>query len=61
MNLKKQKMYNKTISFFQLMIQPLASDNPLRFRHSLLERIQKLIKTTDEKIRDEKLQCNRES
>ena len=61
MNLKKQKMYNKTISFFQLMIQPFASDNPLRFRHSLLERIQKLIKTIDEKIRDEKLQYNRES
>ena len=33
----------------------LASDNPLDFRRNLLERIQKLIMTTDDKIRDAKL------
>ena len=33
----------------------LTSDNPTWF---LLETIQKLIMTTDDKIRDEKLQCN---
>ena len=33
----------------------LTSDNPTLF---LLETIQKLIMTTDDKIRDEKLQCN---
>ena len=33
----------------------LTSDNPAWF---LLETIQKLIMTTDDKIRDEKLQCN---
>ena len=32
----------------------LVSDNPLRFRNNLLERILKLIMTTDDKIRDEK-------
>ena len=36
----------------------LASDNPLRFRHNLLERLQKLIMTIDSKIRDEKLHYN---
>ena len=41
----------------------LASDNPLDFRRNLLERIQKLIMTTDDKIRDEKIQydINREA
>ena len=34
----------------------LALDNPLRFRYGLLERIQNLIMTIDDKIRDEKLQ-----
>ena len=34
---------------------PLASDNPSRFRINLLERIQKLIMTIGDKIRDEKL------
>ena len=33
----------------------LASDNPLLFRKSLLERIQKLIMTIDDTIKDEKL------
>ena len=31
-----------------------ASDNPLRFRSNLLERIQKQIMTIDDKIRDKK-------
>ena len=34
----------------------LVSDNPLCFRKNLLERIQKLIMTIDDKNRDEKLQ-----
>ena len=41
----------------------LASNVPIRFRKNLLERIQKPIMTTDDKIRDEKIQCdiNREA
>ena len=41
----------------------LALDNSLRFRKNLLERIQKLIMTIDDKIKDEKLQydINREA
>ena len=39
----------------------LVSDNPLRFRNNLLERILKLIMTTDDKIRDEKYSINREA
>ena len=35
----------------------LASDNPLRFRKNVLERIQKIAMTIDDKIRNEKLQC----
>ena len=35
-----------------------SSDNPLRFIKNRLEGIQKLIITIDDKIRDEKLQCN---
>ena len=34
----------------------IALDNPLRFKKNLLDRIQKLIMTNDEKIRDKKLQ-----
>ena len=34
----------------------LASDNPLRFKNDLLERILKLTMTIEGKIRDEKLQ-----
>ena len=34
----------------------IASNNPLPFRKILLKRIQKLIVTIDDKIRDEKLQ-----
>ena len=36
----------------------LASDNPSRFRRTLLERTCKLIMTVDDKIRYEKLQYN---
>ena len=41
----------------------LASDSPLHLRKNLLEIIQKLIMTTDDKIRHEKLQydINREA
>ena len=41
----------------------LASDTSSRFRKNVLESIFKLITTTDDKIRDEKLQCdiNREA
>ena len=34
----------------------LLSDNPLHFRNNLVQRIQKLIMTIHDKIRDEKLQ-----
>ena len=34
----------------------LSSDNPLHFKKNLLEKIEKLIMTTDREIRDEKLQ-----
>ena len=44
-------------TLFLLVIDTtLASDNCSRFRKNLLERIQKLIMATDDKIRDEKLQ-----
>ena len=48
---------------FLVIDATLASDNPSRFRKNLLERIWKLIMTTDDKIRDEKLQndFNREA
>ena len=47
-----------------VVIHPtLASDNPPHFRKNLLERIWKLIMTTDYKIRDEKVEydINREA
>ena len=44
----------KHILFWLLIL--LVSDNPLRFRKCLKERIQKLIMTIDDKIRDEKRQ-----
>ena len=40
--------------FFLLIDTTFASDNYLRFRKSLLERIQKLIMTTGDKIIDKK-------
>ena len=56
-----KKVTAKPYSF--IVIDPtLALDNPLYIRKNLSERIQKLIMTTDDKIRDEKLQyeINRE-
>ena len=47
----------QTISFI-LIDTTLALDNHLRFRKNLLERIQKLVMATDDKIRYEKLQYN---
>ena len=42
--------------YFVLVIDAtLASDNPLHFRKNLVERIQNLIMTINDKIRDEKL------
>ena len=49
------KMCCKTL-FLLVIDTTLASDNCSRFRKNLLERIQKLIMATDDKIRDEKLQ-----
>ena len=48
---------------FLVIDTTLASDNLLRFRKNLLGRIQKLIMTTDNKIRDKKLRydINREA
>ena len=41
---------------FLVIDTTLASDNPLRFRKNLVERIKKLVMTINKKIRDEKLQ-----
>ena len=48
---------------FLVIDTTLASDNLLCFRKNLLEKISKLIMTTDDKIRDKKLQydINREA
>ena len=47
-------LYKKCVakSYSALVIDYL---NPLNFRRNLLKRIQKLIMTTDDKFRDEKL------
>ena len=55
MNLYKK--YTAKPYSFLLIDATLASDNPLRFRENLVERIQKLIMTTDDKIRDD-INCN---
>ena len=49
--------------FFLVIQITLASNNLLHLRNNLLKRILKLIMTTDNKIRDEKLQydINRET
>ena len=52
MNLYK-KCAAKTYSFL-MNDDPLAADNPLRFRSNLSEWIWKLIMEIDDKIRDEK-------
>ena len=49
MNLYK-KSITKTYSF-SVIDAALPSDNPLRFRTNLLERIEKLIMTIDDKIK----------
>ena len=58
-------LYEKCItkSFSLVYDATLASDNPSRFKKNLLEKIQKLIMTTDNKIRDENLKygVNREA
>ena len=56
-------MYYKNIHSFLVIYSTLALGNPLRLRKNLLERMKKLIMTIDDKIRDEKLQCdiNREA
>ena len=56
MNLYK-KCTAKPYSFL-VIDTTLASDNSSRFRKNIIERIQKLIMRTDEKIRDEKAQYN---
>ena len=48
-------MYCKPFSFL-VVDTTLPSDDPLRFIQNILERIQKLIVTIDDQIRDEKLQ-----
>ena len=56
MNLYKKR----TAKPYSLLVidATFASDNALRFRQNLLERIQKLIMTIDDKIRDKILQYN---
>ena len=44
--------------YFLVIGATLASDNPSRFRKNLLERMYRLIMTTEKKIRNEKLQHN---
>ena len=55
-------MYCKPCSFL-VVDTTFASENRLRFRTNLIERIKKLIMTTDDRIRGEKLQydINREA
>ena len=57
------KTYTAKTYSFLVTDGALASDNPLRFRKNHVERIEKLIIRTDDKIRDEKLQygINRET
>ena len=57
-----QKCTVKPYSFL-VIDATLASNNPSRFRKNILERTQKLVMTTDDKIREEKLQydINREA
>ena len=50
-----EKFTSKPYSFFVIDATP-GSDNLSSFRKNLLERIQKLIMTIDDKIKDEKLQ-----
>ena len=56
-------MHNHKPHYLLVIADTLASDNTSCFRKNLLERIQMLIMTIDDKIRDEKLQYdnNREA
>ena len=54
MNLYK-KCTTKPYSFL-VVDATLPSDNPLYFRNNLVERIEKLIMTVDDQVRDKKLQ-----
>ena len=54
MNLYK-KCTTKPYSFL-VVDATLPSDNPLHFRNNLVERIEKLILTVDDQVRDKKLQ-----
>ena len=56
MNLCK-KCAAKTYSFL-VIDTTLATNNPSRFRKNVLKRMQKLIMTIDDKIKDEQLQYN---
>ena len=57
MNLyKKCTAVHSNVHSFLFIDATLASDNVLHFRHNLLEMIQKVTMTIDDKIRDEKLQ-----
>ena len=60
--LKDKKFSAKSFSFL-VYDTVLVTDNILRFRCKILKRIQKLIMTIDEKIRDEKIHndINREA
>ena len=51
-----RNLYYKDIFFFKIDTTPLVSVNPLSFRKNLLKRIWKIIMTTDDRIRDGKLQ-----
>ena len=59
MNLYK-KCTARPYSFY-VIDTTLAWDNPVRFRKNLLEIIQKLIMTIDNKIRDKNYNINREA
>ena len=62
-NHSSNKKYTANPCSVLMIDATLVSDNPLCFRKNLLERIQKLIMTIDDKNRDEKLQydINREA
>ena len=52
-----KKFSTKPYSFL-VIDATFASDNPLCFMKNILERILKLIRTVDNKVRDEELQDN---
>ena len=56
MNLYKK--YTAKPHSFWVTDATLASNNSSGFRKNLLERIKKLVMTIDDKIKDDKLQCD---